>query len=264
MSTVDKKRGFVLGYVRMSLASAMEYRASFITQVFGMILNDAVWLAFWWLFFNRFPTLRGWSFRDMVMLWAILAAGFGVTTGLFGNAMRLAGIIMRGELDHFLILPKNVLLHVLVSRSSVSAWGDLLFGLVIMWLAGPVSLLQLALFLYGLVLVAAVFLAFSVICGSLAFFLGNAEGLSGQLINALLTFAGYPTAIFKGAAKLILFSVIPAGVISSIPVRLIRVFDPLFLLAGTAFAAVLVVGAVVLFYLGLRRYESGNLLITQV
>lgn len=260
MSMVGKRLGFIFGYIRMNLASAMEYRASFITQVFGMILNDAVWVAFWWLFFRRFPVLQGWVYRDVLMLWAVLAGGFGIATGLFGNALRLAGIIVRGELDHFLILPKNVLLHVLVSRSNVSAWGDIAFSLFVFFMAGPVTLVQCALFIYGIVLVAVILLSFSVIAGSLAFFLGNAEGLSGELINALITFAGYPTAIFRGAAKLILFSVIPAGIISSIPVRLIRSFTPVFFAGSTGFALALSLLAAAVFNRGLRRYESGNLM----
>lgn len=45
-------------------------------------------------------------------------------------AQRLAGVITSGALDSYLTLPKNVLLHVLISATSASGWGDLAFGLV--------------------------------------------------------------------------------------------------------------------------------------
>jgi len=264
MSTVAKTARFITGYMRMNIASAMEYRVNFITQVVAMFANDVVWVFFWRLFFLRFPVVNGWSFQDVVILWAIFAGGYGITCVIFGNVARLAGIIVRGELDHYLLLPKNVLLHVLVSRSSMTAWGDLLFGLVIFWFAGPVSIVKFLAFLYGLFLTVLTLTGFSIIVGSLAFFLGNAEGLSRQLLVAFITLATYPITIFKGVAKFILLAVIPAGVISSLPLRLIKTIDPVFVGAATIFAVGLFVAAVCIFRWGLRRYESGNLMTIQM
>lgn len=265
MSTVGKNWRVFNAYIRMNLSSAMEYRASFITQVITMIVNDAMWVAFWWLYFARFPVVKGWSYHDVVALWAVLATGYGMGAILFGNASRLAGIIVRGELDHFLTLPKNVLLHMLVSRSSLSAWGDVVFGIAIIFLAGGISSpAALALFAFGAIVTAVLMTSFAVLANSLAFFLGNAEGLAGQMYNALITLAGYPTPIFRGAARFILFTLIPAGMISSIPVRLLRAFEPVFALEAAAFAAGLALLAYGVFTLGLKRYESGNLMTIQM
>ena len=48
-------------YQAANLAMAMEYRTAFFAQVFGMVLNDSLWLAYWTLFFSRFPVVRGWG-----------------------------------------------------------------------------------------------------------------------------------------------------------------------------------------------------------
>src|SRR5688572_2645303 len=120
---------FVGTYVKLNLQAALEYRASFWAQVFAMALNDAMWVTFWALFFSRFPVVRGYEFRDVVMLWSFGAFAFGIGTALFGGAWRYAALVAQGGLDFYLVLPKPVLLHVMVSRMSVSAWGDVLFGL---------------------------------------------------------------------------------------------------------------------------------------
>lgn len=52
--------------------------------------------------------------------------------------------------------------------------------------------------------------------------------------------------------------------ISSIPVRLLRGFEPVFALEAAAFAAGLAFLAYGVFNLGLRRYESGNLMTIQM
>lgn len=251
---------FLGTYVRANLAAAMEYRASFITQCLGMMLNDAIMFVFWWLYFERFPAVRGWELRDIVMLWAVVATSFGLAVTLFGNGSRLAGLIVQGQLDYYLALPRNVLLHVLVSRMSLPGWGDVAFGLAAFVLAGRLDPATIVLFLVLVGASMAVFLAFQVLAGSLAFFIGNAEIAASQAQNTLITLSLYPGSLFRGWTKLLLFTVLPAAFTAHVPVELLRRFDPLWLAALLAFATGAVILAMAIFRLGLRRYESGNLI----
>ncbi len=251
--------GLVAGYLKANISMEMEYRASFVTRVLGMLLNDCMWLAFWVLYFTRFPALSGWERNDVVALWAVTAFGFGIAYSLFGNSRSLARIIVNGDLDFYLVYPKDVLLHVLCSKMDVTALGDALFGpLVYFSIVRPGPGRAVLFFLSGLA-VAAVFLGFTVIAHSLAFFIGNSETLASQLFDAMVAFATYPSDIFQGAVKVVLFTAIPAGFINSIPVRVIKKGDPAFLALVATAAAVLMFGGRALFRLGLRRYESGNL-----
>ncbi len=249
---------FLRGYLSANLQAAMEYRAGFWGQVISMALNDALWMTFWFFYFRRYPVVYGWVLTDIIVLWAVPAAGFGLATGIFGRAPRLAGVITTGGLDSYLTLPKNVLLHVLVSATDASGWGDLAFGLVAFMLLIHPSLPVLLLYLLLVALVAVIFTAFLVLLGSLAFWLGNSEGLAQQLMGVLISFSTYPTPVFHGAVKLLLFTLIPAGFITYFPVELLHTFRwPLF--AGlVAFVLGIATLAWVVFYRGLRRYESGN------
>ena len=251
---------FLATYVRLNLQSALEYRVSFWGQVCAMAINDAMWVTFWALFFSRFPVVRGYEFRDVIMLWSFGAVAFGVGTALFGGAWRYAGQVAQGGLDFYLVLPKPVLLHVMVSRMSVSAWGDVLFGLICyLGLARP-SPSELALFLTLSLFSAALFIAYAVIVNAAAFWLGNAEGFAEQVLNAMLTFALYPGALFSGAVKALLFTALPAGIIAWLPVGLIRQWEWSTAAALLASGSGMIALATWLFYAGLRRYESGNLL----
>jgi ABC-2 type transport system permease protein len=106
-----------------------------------------------------------------------------------------------------------------------------------------------------------IFLAFNILWQSLSFWLGNAEGLATQMWNALITFATYPASLFQGLVRVLLFTLLPAGFLSYIPVQLLRQFDPAWFAAEVAVAVGALTVAVWVFYRGLRRYESGNLLI---
>lgn len=248
-------------YIKANFLIALEYRITFLTQIFGMMLNDAMWVAFWWIYFTRFQVLgQGYQIEDVLALWATAAAAFGLGVGFFGNALRLAQMISQGELDYYLSLPKNILLHVLVSRMDLIGWGDVLFGTGLFLAFLHPSPDRIILFV-GLVLCAAtVFLSSAIAWQSLAFWLGNAEGLAAQMWNAMILFGTYPMPLFRGAVKVIIFTAIPAAFMTHIPVQLLREFDPMWFLAEIAFSGVALAIAVYIFYRGLRRYESGNLM----
>ncbi len=260
MSTVARLGRFVWEYFRANLAMAMEYRANFVIQIFGMILNDALWVLFWWLFFHKFPMVAGWSYQELLLLYAVLTLGFGLGVGIMGNCTRLSQIIAEGHLDFYLTLPKNVLLHVLVSRMNVGALGDVFFGLIVYGFSGAVSWANTVMLLITSILAAMTFVSFAVLTHSLTFYIGNASALAGQLFEALITFSSYPGGIFQGFARVLMFTAIPAGFISYAPVAIMGERRLEFVLAMGVFTLVLVILAVAVFYRGLRRYESGNLI----
>jgi len=255
---------FLLQLVRLNLRAAMAYRAGFIAGVGFMALNDMMWIIFWTLFFSRFPALRGWTLDDVVTMWAVVATGFGIATGFFGNC-RAEGVrvIVSGRMDYYLSLPRNVVLHYLGGSISVAAFGDILFGVLAYALAVQPAPARWPLFILLALAVAVIMLSFGLLLNSLAFWIGNSEGLGQQILNVMITFSTYPLDLFGVAVKVALFTIIPAGFTGYLPVTVLREFDPWRLGATVAFAAALLALAMRVFYAGLRRYESGSLVATQ-
>ena len=142
---------------------------------------------------------------------------------------------------------------------SLAAWGDMIFGLLVYLIAEPNNWTHLPLFLLLGVLSALIVVAFAVLMGSLAFWLGRAEALASQLNNKLIAFSLYPIDIFPGLVRVLLYTLIPSAFVSSVPAALLSDFrwEQLTLLIG--FVAGITLAARLVFRLGLRRYESGNL-----
>jgi ABC-2 type transport system permease protein len=253
----------VLAYIKHNLMSAMAYREAFLMQAFGMLINNLMLLVFWVILFNRFPNIRGWDLKGVVTLYGIVAVGVGLAGVLFGNNSRLAQLIATGDLDYYLALPADPLVHLLVSRSSIYAWGDLSFGLIVYLLADPRHWLQLPFFMILSVLACLVFLSFAILTGSLAFWMGQSQNLAMQLRNAMITFGLYPVDIFPGLVRLLLYILIPAAFIGSLPAALLVSFNWWRFLGMVAFTAFSVLISRWFFNLGLRRYTSGNLVTTR-
>jgi ABC-2 type transport system permease protein len=67
--------------------------------------------------------------------------------------------------------------------------------------------------------------------------------------------------MLHGWIRVLLFPAIPAAFISHMLVELLRTFDPLRLAGPMGFTTLIVAAALVVFRIGLRRYESGNLVV---
>lgn len=246
-------------YARANTQGALEYRASLISQALGMLLNNVLWVVFWTAYFQRFE-LPGWTREDVIALWAVLAASVGLANVLFGNGMRLATLIERGELDFYLTLPKPLLLHALVSRMMLMSIGDLVFGPLSFGIYCHPGLQEWLLFGLAMLTGAAILVSFLVIAGSLAFWLGRAQSIASQLFGVLINFSTYPTAIFGERVRLLLYTLIPAALIGTLPVELIKSARPVLAAELLGAAVLLMALAGLIFHRGLRRYESGNLI----
>ena len=259
-----KELKFLLAVWQANLLSAMEYRVAFISQVIGMILNDFMYFMIWIIFFDRFKDVRGWGVTDMYITYGVLASSFGLVSLLFGNAFTLSESINNGRLDYYLSLPRPVLLHTVSSRMISSGMGDFTYGFISYALSGQYTWDGFLRFLLATLLAAVVFVSFLILVQSLAFWFGIISSLTSFMINAMVTFGIYPTTLFDSYAKLILFTVIPAALMGTVPAEFIAQFSWQSLAELLAGAVIFLFLSVTVFYTGLKRYESGSAIQVEV
>jgi ABC-2 type transport system permease protein len=249
---------FVGHLIKLNLASNMEYRSSFISQIVGMFINNGIYFVFWLLFFDRFGEIRGYQIDEIFMLFAVLTLSYGIAFTFAGNVQMLAYLVAQGRLDYYLALPRPVLPHLIFSRMGQMTIGDLAFGIIAYLFTGRFDLTSIILFVVVTTLAAVLFVAFGVIVGSLSFYIGNSGMLSDRLMQTLITFGLYPFGLFQGIVRLVLLTIIPAAFVGAVPVQIVQLHDleALALLVGVAVLSVAVMLTV--FQRGLRRYESGS------
>ncbi len=76
-------------------------------------------------------------------------------------------------------------------------------------------------------------------------------------------FATYPLTLFDGTAKLILLTILPAGVMGTVSAQFVRAFSWTDLGQLLSAAAIALAVALWIFHRGLRRYESGSAIVSQ-
>ena len=252
-------RSPLLGYARTwraAWAEAWANRRSFWLQITIMVVNDVIWVTFWVLFFRRIGELRGWDVNDVLLLLSVLTTAAGIVLGLLANSRKIAELAADGGLDAALTLPAAPLAHLLLRRVDTSNVGDAIFGLGLFIAVGSPTPARVAVFVFGVLCASLILIGFIVAVGSTAFFAGRSE--AGDLgFQALLLTSSYPVDVFSGATKVLLYTALPAGFVSSTPARLIHEFDlrwaaGLFVVSLAVFAS-----GWATFTLGLRRYTSG-------
>lgn len=252
-------------YFRVNLSSALEYRASFVMQAFGMALNNLTFVFFWFIAFEKLGgDIGGYAFADVMFIWGTMSSAFGLALIVFGGARDLTNLIVSGELDTFLLQPKDVLLSCICSRTSLSAWGDFAYGFALIAFtqggSGGAWLFFLLAVPVGALLVTAVMIS----AHALTFYLGQASIIGGMALDFVINFCIYPAGIYHQGVRVLMMTLLPAGFIVHIPLQMARGFTPLTFALWLGGSALYCVLSWVLFYRGLKKYESGNLIVTRM
>jgi ABC-2 type transport system permease protein len=253
---------FSLALFSTAIRASLALRAAFLLQAGLMVINNLIFFSTWWILLDRFGSIGGYTVADMLALFGVSVGGYGVAVVLCGNLLELARSIEDGELDALLSQPKSVLLRALSSRSLASGWGDVITGAGMLIASGYVSWARAPLALLAVAIAAAMYVASAVVLHSSAFWLGHVQGVTRILIDFVITFSFYPPALFGPAIKVVLFTLLPAGLIAFLPVELVRDFNARTALLALGGAALYAGFARALFARGLRRYTSGSRFVT--
>lgn len=263
LTEVKNQARVLLLSVKYNIMREMTNHITFLMNVLFMVLNNATFIIQWVILFHLKEDIGGYGFREVLTLWGLAASTFGLSHIFFHRVYELPELIMNGKLDAFLVQPKNVLLGVISSGTNSSAIGDLIYGFLVLCIFN-FSFTGLLVFTIMSVLGAIIMTAFAVIVGSLSFWIVRGDMVANNLNSAVIHFSTYPDGIFKNGVRLILYTLIPVGLINYLPLKVILHFHPLQGLIVLGTTVVMVLLAFVIFYRGLKRYSSSSLMIARI
>ena len=245
--------------IKYAIMREMVNKVTFFSNIIFMILNNSCMIVQWIVLFSLKSDMGGYTFREVLLLWGMAAATYGVSHFFFKRCFSLSETINNGSLDNYITQPKNILLSSITSDIEVSALGDIIFSIIVYFIYG-FTIKGFILFIIFSITGGLMITAISVILHSLSFWFSNADMIADSGNNLMSNFATYPDGIFKGVTKWLLFTIIPVGITNYIPVRAIILFNPTLLLINISICIILIALAFLVFYLGLRRYSSTNLM----
>lgn len=249
--------------IKYSLMMQMLNKVTFITNIIFMIINNATFIVQWLVLFNIKDNIGGFSFKEVILLWGIASGSYGIAHMFFEEAFNMSKLIINGKIDTFLVQPKDVLLSIITSKSKVSAIGDLIYGYIVFFIYG-FTLKNFLLFTLFIIVGGIVIAEVAVIFNSLCFWFVRADILGDTISNSMINFATYPETIFKNSVRILLYTLIPVGISTYLPLKTIINFNfiNLIIVLGATFLFGII--AYKIFYSGLKRYSSSNLMASRI
>lgn len=245
--------------LKYNIMRDMANRTTFVTNIVFMMLNNATFIIQWQILFQFKDEIGGYKIDEVLVLWGLAASTFGFSHVFFNGAHRLTDLIIHGKLDVFLVQPKNVLLSIITSGTSTSAIGDLLYG-YLMAIIFTNTLGDMFLFVLFSITGGIIMTSFVIILGSLSFWIKNGDMITYNFYSVMVNVSTYPDGIFKGFVRGVLFTVIPTGFVVFLPMKIILQFNLSFMIGVLLFTVGIIIVAFMVFYRGLRRYSSSNLM----
>ena len=251
-----------LKYFAINLKSQMQYRTTFILNIFGRIVLSFATVAGILFMFTRFNEVEGFTLSQTLLCTAIVTMAFSLAEVFARGFDIFPRLLGNGEFDRCLVRPRGIIFQVLGSHMEFARLGILVQAVFVLCYAIPGSGVmwtwdKITTLLLMIACGAGVFFGLYIVYAAFSFF--TVEGL--EFMNILThggrEFGRYPFAVYGGGVLKFLTYVIPLALFQYYPLlylldreesklyMLTPVLGLLFLLPGYGF-----------FRVGLRRYKS--------
>jgi ABC-2 type transport system permease protein len=219
-----------------------------------------------WIILERFGNIGGWEKGQIVFIYGLALASYGIRCLFFIPFTDLPPLINQGNFDRFLLRPVNPFVQVMGNRFDPGSFAHLTVGIVMIVIfrrdMGVVWDLP-ALFWTFLAICSAGLAqgAITIAISTCAFFLQEVSSLNG-MYGSLRSFISYPITFYNRVIQFILFFMVPLAFASYVPAGAVlsnpeydaipRYAWRLLLLAGPALLAL----AYRFWLVGIRHYQS--------
>lgn len=222
-----KRRGvkFYLDIYRkiliQDLKSKMSYRADFVISNIGMIVSNLVGFVTFYILFQNFPSINGWTMYEMLFLYGFSLIALTPVQCFFDNNWNLRYVVKTGDFIKYCFRPINIFFYYISEVFDVKGLGQLAFGvgtLVYAWrhLAIPVTPVIIAQTVLFLLAASLFMIAIMNFAAATCFWIQN-SGYIMVIMFRFKDFAKYPASIFNSVFRIVFTFVIPIAFIAYYP-----------------------------------------------
>jgi viologen exporter family transport system permease protein len=263
----DARRGVYLYFrcLGQQMKAIMAYETDFIVLLLSAVLVQLAGFAVIWAIFQRIPSVNGWTFWQVVMMYALIFVTEGVGSLFFEGTWRLSSLVYTGQFDQMLLRPVSPIVQVLAGAVGFNGLGNLVTGFVLIGIAVtnvPVEWTPGRLLMLAILIVSASVIRVAINLASAAstFWIRSPWSMVPMFVHRLGDFAKYPITIYSYGVQALIVVAVPFAFVSFFPTAWVFGVEawslPGLLTPLVAVYAVLM--SVWLFRVGLRRYESSG------
>ncbi|WP_438445168.1 ABC transporter permease [Gorillibacterium sp. sgz5001074] len=205
-----------LHYIRIGFKSQMQYRASFWLLAFGQFFIPFFVFAGLVFLFDRFGQIRGWTFAEVALSYAIINMAFAVSVCFARGFDSFSSLVVNGEFDRLLVRPRTTALQVIGYKFEFNRVGRLLQGgIVFVWALWSLPLDWTFLRVLTLFLMIAsgtcIFTGLYILAATLCFWTVQGLEVANIFTDGGRELAQYPIQIYQKAFARFFTFIVPFG-----------------------------------------------------
>jgi len=206
----------------LRLRGQMQYRTSFLMQIFGNFIVNFAEIIVLWSLFQLFEDLGGWSLNEVLFLHGLSMVMFSAGDSIANGVQTVPDLIRDGNFDRILVRPMSAYIQSMVNEVSLRHFGLMGQGLLLLTIGmvtveSTWTVPKLAYMVVVILSGAGLFAALFTVEAILSFWTVN----SIEAVNAF-TYGGsdlgqYPLHIFHRGMRFVFLFVIPVGFLTYYP-----------------------------------------------
>src|ERR1035437_9726692 len=196
------------------MKSILAYQADFVVLLFSAAIVQVSGFIFIWTIFQRIPNINGWTFWQVVTMYALIFITEGVGSLFFEGTWWLGWLIWSGDFDQMLVRPVSPIIQILAGRVGFNGLGNIVTGFTLMGIAianVPVqwSLGRAAMVAILVVSAATIRVALNLGTAASGFWFRNPWSMVQMFVHQAGELAKYPITIYSVAVQAVIVVAIP-------------------------------------------------------
>ncbi|MBC5809916.1 MAG: ABC-2 family transporter protein [Candidatus Eremiobacteraeota bacterium] len=223
-------------YWRINLLTMIEYRANFFMWFGFTIMYHATAIGALWVTLHQFPSMNGWNFREMAVLYGLWMLGHAFHNTFFFTVGEVPAMVREGRFDRFLVRPLDPLFQAMTVPQQI--WPDELILAIVFFAIATVFAglrVDLAYVLFvPIVMIGGALIDFGIqlAIATLSFWVVRIDTLRWYVMSLEQDFTRYPISIYTHGVRFVLAFVLPFAFMNYFPATfLLHKTDDAFALA---------------------------------
>jgi ABC-2 type transport system permease protein len=203
-------------FFKARLKVMMEYRVDFLIGIISVFFIQGTSILFVNIVFNQIDSLNGWSFHQILFIYAIALLGRSLEHIFFDNLWTVGWQYIRpGNFDRLMVRPVNILFQIIADRVQQDGVGNFLIGLIVLFTATPHlgldwAVMDVLLLVLMVLSSAIIFLAVNLFFATFSFWMIDSLPVM-VAVQGMSDFARYPMSIYHKGIQFVLTWIIPYG-----------------------------------------------------
>jgi len=232
----------------------------------SFLIEQASGIAALFFMFNAIHSIEGWELNELLLLYGIFQIPRGIDHLFADRIWNIPRMVVKGELDKYLIKPVSPLFLITFDKFEISALGEIVVGVGLLLMTIPNLVIEwtiakVVIFLFMILASTLIYTCIKIAGASISLFVQNSFVMLQTMYN-LSSFGKYPTSVYPKLLRYVSTYLIPFAFTAYYPTAYILNKDGVTAssaVSGLLFA-LLFIGAIAAFLwnYGIRRYESAG------